>query len=753
MDPNVIGSIATGWDNLGTGIEQRFDSYVSKVKNTADGSYWDGKAAEAAQNRADADRKVAIGLVDELQAAATTARTVRDNIATARTSVLDKVTAISTLQYTVTDNWAVIDTSGIQDTGERAALAVTLAGELGTLVTALVTADDTGATTINGLASALIAKFTDPASLSSQQGTTDGQAIVDGEIPPDVLQRLIEAGSLNADQLVALQSGKPVEISASQMEYINALMNSLDGKSPEEIEQILQNLPEDAREGLANTLQIASNGRVTATVEGNYDAPTNGGFELLPQKIQDSLTRSDLVEVGTDTYGTEQTGFPVVYSTYSLNGVGANQAISRIAGMSDTSMQAGSDLNNKVLDVAGRYLDAQVRAETGDDLSTMFFVDDRGADPKGAQITDEMFQSVADDKFAVAAAVTNPETGEKLIGNIFQHEWTDDGTTISSLFDTSVQDAVAAPGVEVDTKSAELHGDIAEATADYMAEHKGDLLRVPGYEDKISAGQLNPELMRNLADDLAPYYSTFAGAEIIPGVDHFDQKSELANMYAVLASDPEAGVTAATHTYAQENALAAQYGAGDAVSTHGQLAGQMHSALVEGTADAKAMMDKNDIYDAQWQHAVDSANFDTAKSVATTAFDAAGMKPLKWATDIIAPHARLELLGIVDQAAVVDPNNGRPNEAATSQVDSDVTLQNVLNGLQTDNPSVVNDPVLADLRETDANGDPHLVVNGLDEQEVLKRQLKDVYGIDVGEWTKEFYIGSQAGVLQSRSGN
>jgi hypothetical protein len=278
-------------------------------------------------------------------------------------------------------------------------------------------------------------------------------------------------------------------------------------------------------------------------------------------------------------------------------------------------------------------------------------------------------------------------------------------------------------------------------------------LRVPGYEDKISAGQLNPELMRNLADDFAPYYSTFAGAEVIPGVDHFDQKSELANMYAVLASDPQAGVTAATHTYAQENALAAQYGSGDAVSTHGQLAGQMHSALVEGTADAKASMDKNDIYDAQWQHALDSANFDTAKSVATAAFDAAGMKPAKWATDIIAPHAKLELLGIVDQAAVVDPNNGRPNEAATSQVDSDVTMQNVLNGLQTDDPSVVNDPTLAPLRETDDNGDVRLVVNGLDDQEVLKQRLKEAYGIDIDQWENEYDRGARAGQLQSRSGN
>lgn len=751
MDPNVIGNIAKGWDDLGTKIEQKFDSYVNKVKNTADGGYWEGKAAEAAQTRADADRKVAVGLVDEVQSAANTARGVRDNIVTARTNVLNKVSAISGEQFLVHDDWSLTDPSGIQDTGQRAARMRLLAGELKTLVDALVTADDNGATTINNLASGLIAKFTDPASLSGQQGTSDGSAIFDGNIPPDVLQRLIEAGSLTPDQLAALQSGQPVEISASQMEYINAMMRSLDGKTPEEIEEMLKGLPPEARTGLANMFQIASNGRVTATVEGNYDVPTNGGFNLLPQKMRDSLTRSDLVENGTFTAGAS-TGFPVVYDTINVNGVGTNQAIARIAGMSDSNMRAGSDLDHKVLDVAGKYLDAQVRAETGGD-QMMFSIDDRGADPKEVQITEPMFGAVADDEFAVAAAVTNPDTGEKLIGNIFQHEWQDDGKTVSALFDTSAGDAVTTPGDPVDAKNAELHGDIAEATADYMSEHKADLLRVPGYEDKISAGQLNPELMRSLADDLAPYYSTFAGAETIPGVDNFDEKSQLADMYAVLASDPEAGAKAATHTYAQENALAAEYGSGEAASTYAQIAGQMHSALVDGTADAKASMDRNDIYNAQYEYALNSANFDTAKSVATTAFDAAGLKAGKWAVDIIAPHAKLELMGIVDQQAAMDPNNGRPNDVATGQVDSDVTVQNMLNGLQTEDPSVIDDPAFADLRETDANGEVRLVVNGLDDQQAVKERLRDHYGIDITEWENEYDRGARAGQIQTPSGN
>ncbi len=752
MDPNVVSNIAAGWDKLGTALEQKFDSYVSLVKNTASGGYWEGKAAEAAQNRAGDDRKVAVKLVDELQGAAKTARGVATDIGTARTNVLNKVVAISAQQFTVWDNWSVTDTSGIQDTGQRAALARQYAGELTTLVNALVTADSNGAKTINGLAANLIAKFTNPASLSGQQGTSDGQALQSGKIPPDVLQRLKEAGSLTPEQLKALQSGEPVDIPASQMEYINALMRSLDGKSPEDIEKLLNSLPTDARTGMANTFQIASNGRVTASVEGNVDVPTSGGFNLLPQKMRDSLTRKDLVQYGSTMAGTQSTGFPILFNTVNVNGVGTNQAIARIAGMGDANMRAGSSLDGKVMDVAGQYLDAQVRAETGPKDTTMFSIDGHGADPKKEQITEPMFHAVADDKFAVAAAVTDPHTGQRLVGDVFQHEWPDNGKTVSELFHTTADDAVAKPGDPVDTKNAQLHGQIAEATADYMADHKKDLLRVPGYQDKMSAGQLNPDLMRNLADDLAPYYSTFAGAETIPGVHHFEQKSQLANMYAVLASDPEAGVKAASYTYAQENALAAQYGSGNGVSTYGQLAGQMHSALVDGTLDAKTTMGQNDVYNAQWQYAVNSANFDTAKSVATTAFDAAGMKPAKWAVDIIAPQAKLALMGIVDQQAVTNPQNGVPYQHATNEVDSSVTMQNVLNGLESKDPAVVNDPALASLRETEPDGDVRLVVQGLTEQELLKDRLKAAYGIDLEQWTNEYDVGARAGVIQSKSG-
>ncbi|MGV0772921.1 TPR repeat region-containing protein [Mycobacterium syngnathidarum] len=761
MNPNTIADMASGWDKLGVAIEQKFDQYVSLLTSTTGGGYWQGLAAEAAQARADGDRRVAIQLVDKLQAAAETARGVATAISTARTNLENRVVSIELQKFTVGEQWGVTD--NLADTHiygpdflkQRNALRVQFLNDLSTLEQALTTADKNGAATIDGLVANLIAAFTDPASLSGQQGSTDGTALTEladgnGTLSPDALQRLTEAGSLTPEQTEALQSGQKVELSASQMEYLNALMNSLDGKSPKEIEQILSTLPPQARMGLANTLQLVSNQRVTATIQGDAEVPTNGGFGLLPQEIQNSLTRKDLVEDDGSIW-------------IGLNGVADNQAIARVAAMSGYEMRSGSDLDHKILDVAAQYLDRQVRAESSEAILEIDGNRQHPADPKTAQITEPMFTAVADDKFAVATALTDPDTGNRLIENIFRHEWQDDGTAISALFDTSANQAVAAPGTDpADTKRAELHGDIAEAAADYMSKNKDDLLRVPGLDDKTSVGQLNPELIRHLADDLAPYYSTFAGSEAIPGVDHFTQKGELAALYAVLASDPQAGVTAAVHTYAEENVLAAEYGRGERPSTHGQIAGQMHSALVEGTADAKTAMDKNDIYDAQWRQAVESANYDMAKSAATAAFDAstnepvkwAGGKPMKWLTDIVAPQAKLELLGIVDQATAVNPDNSKPNDAATSMVDSDVTMQNIVNGLLAKDPAVVNDSVLAPLRVTDpVTGDIQLKVDGLDNQQVLKDRLYSAYGIDVDQWGVEYNWGTWAGNLQSPSGD
>ena len=497
---------------------------------------------------------------------------------------------------------------------------------------------------------------------------------------------------------------------------------------------------------MANALQLISTTRVSASVTGDSEIPTYGSANLLPEKMYESLTRDDLV-----TYDTQivRSGMSVVvYDVVNLNGVADNQAAARIAGMSDIRFMHGTGLDTAVLDTAAQYLHAQNAAESDD----LFFVDGRGGDIDG-QITDGMFHAVAEDRAAVADYVSGRD-GERFLSDVFTHEWSDDGQTVSELFDISSDDAVADPSNGPDWARAAQSGDIAESVARYMSGNAGDLLNMPD-DTGTAAGERNPHLVRNLAEDLAPYYSTFAGAQMIPGVGHFEYTPELAAMYSVLATDPEAGVTAALHTYAQENVLAAAFGAGDGPFTYAQIAGQMQQALQSGTASAQGAMDAGDVYRANWEKAVEGAQYDTVRATASTIASLAGLKPVNYLIDLASPGVKTAVVGIVDPIAVVDPTevtdpgNAVPSQTAMSLMDSNITVEYIVNGLVTQDPSIVNDPDFAEFRDINDNGDPYIAVENLDDQAEIIDLLFEQYAVDVDRWITHFNAGILSGKIVS----
>jgi hypothetical protein len=122
---------------------------------------------------------------------------------------------------------------------------------------------------------------------------------------------------------------------------------------------MLSRLPPDARQGVANALQLLSTPKVRANVHGDAGIPTTGAAHLLPQKMHQSLTRKDLVHRYEATY---RDGAPV--EVFSLEGVAENQAVARIADMSDPQLKHGTGLDVAVLDAARTYLDAQVDVES-----------------------------------------------------------------------------------------------------------------------------------------------------------------------------------------------------------------------------------------------------------------------------------------------------------------------------------------------------------------------------------------------------
>jgi hypothetical protein len=734
-DPSALTTIGNNWKSMATDAEGLFNRYKSAVENVH-GGHWQGLTAEAALNRAEADRRAAVRVADHLERVAQIAidgfHKVNPPLQRARTAISGAEKA----GFTVSENLTVSRAGTV--TQEQLAAMALWQRAITDAANDTEAADTQVKGDLNAERGLLRAVFTSPATLGADQGRDDARQLLNdpSHLTPEQIQRLVEAGSLTQDQLTDLQSGGITDIPASQMEYINALARSLDGKSAQEIEDMLNKLPPEARQGVANALQLLSNTGVTANVRGDREIPTSGRADLLPQKMYENLTRDDLTTNSWEIVG--QWG----YNTWNLNGVADNQAAARIADMASPGLKQGSGLDRAVLDAAGKYLHAQNAADKDD----LFFVDGRGHDFEGP-LTEQMFQSVADDRAAVADAVEGSE-GQALLSDVFTHEWTDDGKAISDLFDISVQDAVPEAGNRPDVELATNSGDIAESVARYMSDHSNDLLRMPD-DVSTSAGERNPELLKNVAHDLAPYYSTFAGSETIPDVGHFETTSDLADMYSVLASNPDAGVAAAQATYAQQNVLAAEYGSGNGPSTYAQVAGQMQQALQEGTADAQRTLDQGDVYKANWDKAVESAGWDSARAAASAVADVAGLKPLKYLIDIAGPGLKPAVLGIVDPGAVVDPGNAVPNQTAQSLVDSSTTTEAIINGRVALEPSLVNDPALQDLREVNPNtGEAYIKVDSLNDQAKVQQYLYSHYGIDVESWNNNFNTGMNAGSVE-----
>ncbi|WP_301124194.1 hypothetical protein [Mycolicibacterium fortuitum] len=589
----------------------------------------------------------------------------------------------------------------------------------------------------NALAAAkdgLRVAFVAPEALGGDQGRDDGKQLLDdpSKMSPEQLQRLTEAGYLSPEDLQALAAGQTVTISASQMEYLNAVARSLDGKTPQQIEALLSTLPPDAQHAVMNGMQLLSTDNVTASVRGDKDIPTDGALNLLPAQMAGQLTRPDRVAAG---FNPVPGGGPYV----ALNGVAENQATARLAALSDPAFKHGTGLDTAIMNTARDYLGGQVRAEN--DHSQVLAVDGQISDPR-ATLTEPMFNAVADDKAVVAAAVTDGQR-QQFLSDAFSHGWGDDGTTMRNLFQISPQDAVVQdPSNAADALRATHAADIAESVSHYMSDDNKNLLHLPDGAggQYTTVGERNPELIQGLAEDLAPYYSTLAGSQSIPGVENFTNHSELARMYSVLASDPTAGVSAAQATVAQELALAQGYGAGDPAE-YAQIAGQMQSGLEVGTQNAMAALNQGDIYRANWEAAVEGAKWDTAKAAGGVILgEIPGADALKKLVDVASPGLKLGVQGIVDPSQVTDPGNSVPHSAATSVLNSNHITQSIIDGLIAKDPSILNNPGWADNKLLSNDG-TRIEIKNADAQRWAAEILGPQYGLSPERWLNQFTIG------------
>jgi hypothetical protein len=511
-DPSVLTEIGNGWTTLGSKVEDLFARYRSSVA-AVNGGHWEGAAADAAMHRAESDQRAAHQLVGHLNRAAKVATdgfgAINGPLQQARAAVAEATNA----GYVVREDLSVYKPGKSTEDDEQAMRR--FAERITSAANATEAADNTVRNALSATRGDLRAAFATAAGSGGAQARADANDLLKdpSHLTPEELARLAAAGSLSPDQLDALQAGDPVNIPASQMEYLNGLARSLDGKTPEEIETILNTLPADARHSVANALQLVSNERVTSNIAGDKDIPSNGGLALLPDRYRQSLTRGDLVV--TKSLGLNAT---------ILHGVKDNQSIARVAGMADDRYKAGSALDQRLMDVGRQYLHAQVRSEQ-DPLGNLS-IDDHSLDAANArkhglplQVTEDIFRAVAPDKVALHDAAVNPAHGQEFLTDVLTHRaWADGGSAAKALFTFNGDEQFVHPGEShAGYAMAARDGEIMQAVARAMSSDaaRNLMLDVPG-AGHHSVGQLNPELMRQVATSMAPYISDMAGASAPP---------------------------------------------------------------------------------------------------------------------------------------------------------------------------------------------------------------------------------------------
>lgn len=593
-DPTALTTIADAWISLGVRAEDLFIRYLNSV-TMVNGTHWEGKTAEAAQDRADADKKTATEVVDALEAVAKIAQdgyyTIEAPLKRARLAI----DAAELDRFLVSESLLVTDLA-VDPDAERVALLTERQRELTDAADAAEKADSDVRTSLSGARDGLLATFVSAATSGGEQGKNDSEALVGhpGSMTPEQLQRLSENGHLTPEQAAALERGETATIPASQMEYLNQLSRSLDGKSPTEIEELLSKLPPDAQAAVANSLQILSNENVSASVAGDSEIPTTGGFDALPDKMQESLTRDDLVVRSFEVVG----GWGS--DSIALNGVADNQAIADIVAMGESQYKSGSALDTALLDVGQKYLDAQVEHEQNPDHKFEYFTVD-GSGTQDMEITEKIFAAVGDDKIAVDAAVNDPDTGSDFVKDVLSHNWTDDGQAASALFDFPDGDAtVENPDDPNDVATATRSGSIMSAVAEAVStDDAWKLLSNVPETDGQSVGQLNPDLLQTVSSSMSPYMLDLAGGSgaDVAGFDGTDwadpnqnnQYKGSANVFALMNTDDEAGKIFTQAAIAEQLASEGRYAAAPTAPDAGaelMAAGTLHGLMDRGMLEA-----------------------------------------------------------------------------------------------------------------------------------------------------------------------
>lgn len=275
------------------------------------------------------------------------------------------------------------------------------------------------------------------------------------------------------------------------------------------------------------------------------------------------------------------------------------------------------DLNRtgetEVRDMAQILKDGRVELQTGTEVDRgMIELSDRLMDnpsPTNEQAVREIFDSAGRDHQIITDQLLGRNEGGRdgFLEDINSMNWRDDGKSAGNLFNWT-NEAVGTP-------EAGIAAEAAEQYADYIGNHKDELLHIPGFGDQ-TLGQHNPELVRAYAHGLTPYMADIASVEggandafgfLDPGNSERDVAKGL---FAVLGTDREAYVefnSAAdqlgldkAHQWAEDVKHGGPLTAADSRMTD---AAVLKGLVASGTAEGTHARGLNDADAAEWRSA------------------------------------------------------------------------------------------------------------------------------------------------------
>ena len=252
------------------------------------------------------------------------------------------------------------------------------------------------------------------------------------------------------------------ELTPEQAAYLNEMQSQQHDMSVKDLKAAEDRLGERGHV-IGDSWQLMSNDDVPRSA-GKFDEQQRGGFDRLPQSVQDAIKSPGL-------FGDQQM-----------------KDIAAIVKDGNQQLQTGTELDREMIRKADRMMDAPLWA------------DNSGAPVDGKHqqydvVLQDIFDSAGRDHQIVHDQLTGThgDDGQDFMHDITNHEWDDDGTAAGSLFEWT-KDSTGPEG--------QIAAETANVYADYLGTHSHELLAIDGNHQ---IGDMNPELVKAFAHGLTPY--------------------------------------------------------------------------------------------------------------------------------------------------------------------------------------------------------------------------------------------------------